>query len=193
MNFSRPRPRRKVTAPSPSIIQTTASSISASNPPTPDLTSPSPAPSDQSETHSTHIEHQLPTTPTASKIVIEPEESEETPAPSLEASTSTPTPTATDSSSTIRKSFYSPLATFLRARYPSVRAPRGPTPPPITVKVEAEMAKDPSVSHSETECQPSETEEFGQMEADETATIKGSFRSIFGRSTKKDADISIST
>ncbi|PVF97994.1 hypothetical protein CPB86DRAFT_705997 [Serendipita vermifera] len=187
----KPRPRRKILVASPSIIQSTASSISVSNPPTPDLTSPSPAPSDQSETHSTHIEHQLPTTPTASKIVIESDESDEPPAPSSVASTSTAIPT--ESSSTIKKSFYSPLATFLRARYPSVRAPRNPTPPPLNVKVEMETPKEPSVCQPEAERQPSETEEFGQIDADETSTIKGSFRSIFGRNTKKDIDISIST
>lgn len=67
---------------------------------------------------------------------------------------------------TAKKAFYSPIAAFLRARYPSVRAPPASAPTAQT------PVEEPSITDSEQESASEEEEE-----QDETATIKGSTHS----------------
>lgn len=160
------RSRRKTSIVPPSVIIPVSQ-----NPPTPRSPSPSPAPSEQSsEGTSSHIEATLPTTPTASKIVLEPANSE-----SAEDNAAS---TATDSLSTIKKSFYSPLASFLRARYPTVRVTANSNPTPANVKVETVA--------SASKAAPAPAPE--REDADETATLRGSIRGKSRHSEDGDED-----
>lgn len=159
----KPRPRKKTSgsSPSASLVTETGSDLPVSRHLSPN---PSPAPSDhESEGSLTQIEPTLPTTPTASKIVIELDEAAPDTAPAF-----------MEAPQTVKKSFYSPLATFLRARYPSIRAVPSVTPPLINVKVEVET---PSESTANPINATAEAEEAG--DADETSTIRGSIRSKF--------------
>jgi hypothetical protein len=150
--------------------------VSTFTPPTPRSPSPSSAPSEQSsEDSSSQIESTLPTTPTASKIVLEPVGSD-----------SEPSTTTSNTESTIKKTFYSPLASFLRARYPSVR----PTPntsaagSPMNMRVEVETS-------TTTEVAPMQEDVTGDVgDAAETSTIRGSIQGVSRRFFGDDVDSS---
>lgn len=68
--------------------------------------------------------------------------------------------------STIKKSFYSPLASFLRARYPTVRTTPNTSSTIINAKVEANVPP----------AKPVAAQEVDRGDADETATLRGSIR-----------------
>lgn len=146
----------------------------ASGPPTPRDRPSSPLNSEQeSEGHGSQIQPMLPTTPTASKIVIEPDEPEH---PAITATSSLGSTEIPPSANTGRKSFYS-LATFLRARYPSVRTPSTSSTNSelLNIKVEVEPPSDASVAPIIGGV--AKADDAG--DADETSTIKGSVRSKF--------------
>lgn len=136
--------------------------------------SPSPAVSElDSEPDSNYtkptIATTLPTTPTASKVSILSSTFDEEISNSGTGSTSL-TP-AEPSPNTAKRTFYSPIAAFLRARYPSVRT-NSPTPTMPPVKVEAELAPSEDTMDSSI----SQALAGSREDADETSTIKGSIR-----------------
>ncbi len=115
----------------------------------------------------------VPSTPRESEII-----------PTLPAEPSTPTPAVTPSAE--RRSFYSPLAAFLRARYPSVTATplpstgNGRPKPKSSLANEVQAASpdmgEPFQSHDDTsESQTTSEEEDGSSLIDiaEAATLRG--------------------
>jgi UV radiation resistance-associated gene protein len=170
----KPRPRKKASGFSRSASLITENTATDSDLPVLRHLSPSSAPSDhESEGSSTHIEPTLPTTPTASKVVIEPDEI----APGT-------APAAVEPPQSVKKSFYSPIATFLRTRYPSVRAAPSLSPQLINVKVEVETPSE-TIANPINATAAAEAEEG---DADETSTIRGSVRSKSSLSHKQNTE-----
>jgi hypothetical protein len=144
--------------------------------------SPSPAQSEfDSETDvdntKPEIAQTLPTTPTASKVAVLSSNSDtgaSTPGPGFESGLIAP---AEPSPNTAKKAFYSPIAAFLRARYPSVRT-TSPTPtmPPVKVEVEPIAATNTGTNGDIVEFSLSRDSTLTSDDADETSTIKGSIR-----------------
>ncbi|KAG8809340.1 hypothetical protein FRC17_003493, partial [Serendipita sp. 399] len=168
-----PKARKKSSIlPNPDALSM-SSSISASDPPT-RTASPVLSSERASESESSiQIEPTLPTTPTASKVVIEPDPEQITEDLTPTNSTlpsSTPAADKTDTA-TVKKSFYSPLAALLRTRYPSVRAvPNPSSSSTLNVKVEAILDSSDTGNISPA----TKSNEVPQRaDADETSTIRG--------------------
>jgi hypothetical protein len=168
----KPRPRKKTSGLSQSASLTVENIDTDSDLPVSRHPSPSQLASDhESEGSSTQIERTLPTTPTASKIIIEMDEEIPSTAPA-----------AMDAPQTVKKAFYSPIATFLRTRYPSVRAAPSVTPSLINVKVEVETPSETTANSINATAEAEDADD-----AAETSTIRGSIRSRFReQSTEED-------
>lgn len=168
----KPKPRKKASGPALTAPGTTTTSDTS----TPREPSPSPAASEQESDNgsSAQIEYQLPTTPTASKIVLEPERQVH----ETNNTANIGTPGITNDAPATKRSFY--MAAFLRARYPSAQATRSPTPPPlVNVKVEAELPPTPGTPPLSTQPAPAEASYSGDL--DESSTVRGSILSRAAR------------
>ncbi|KAG8785544.1 hypothetical protein FRC15_001169 [Serendipita sp. 397] len=163
----KPRARKK----SSILPNPDATSIASSDPPT-RTSSPLLSSELASESGSSiQIEHTLPTTPTASKVVIEPDPEQPTEDLTPTSSSLLPNTSTADKvdTPTVKKTFYSPLAALLRTRYPSVRTTSNPSSSALNLKVEAEV--EPSSSSDPLAPQRGET--APKNDADETSTIRG--------------------